>query len=112
MRAEAVIHCERAAALLPDGSAVTAVVRRCLASALSWQAAESTGSAENYRLAAQAGSTSDLFEGLSAAADWSRRQPLDASVYVEAILDSLFGRLRADGRWEERRVGKECRSRS
>ena len=99
MRAEAVIHCERAAALLPDGSAVTAVVHRCLASALSWQAADSAGSAENYRLAAQAGSTSDLFEGLSAAAEWSRRQPLDASVYVEAILDSLFGRLKAEGRY-------------
>ena len=99
MRDQAVIACQRAAALLPSGSTDTAVVRRCLASALSWQAAESSRSAENYELAAKAGSTSDLFEGLSAAAEWSLRQPLGASAYVDAILDSLFGRLKAEDRY-------------
>lgn len=98
-REEAVSACERAAALLPSGSTDTAAVRRCLASALSWRAGESSRSAENYELAAKAGSSSDLFEGLSAAAEWSLRQPLSASGYVNTILDSLFGQITAEGRY-------------
>ena len=97
LRQDAVKHCERAVALLPQGSADTAAVRRRLAYALKWRDGVSIQVAENYALAARSGATSDLLEGLVAAVEWSRLEPLRAFPYVDAALDSLYGQLRTDG---------------
>lgn len=97
LREKAANHCERAATLLSPGSTDTAAVRRRFGSALKWQGAESFRVAENYALAAKGAAARDLFEGLLAAVEWGRLEPLRAFPAVDAIIDILFAQLEADG---------------